>query len=255
VGDLIEFDILISPPREFLLRAKKWVIRDHSTNSMKIRKASYPSSVPCRMYIKVPDTVLFGDDLRIAVWSEELKDWTEDGITDYSYNENNRMIQFLIATVGTLALIRKRNIHLPMKQWSIYPVLSKPINSLVDSLNNPAAGGTFTSPLIKLPTNNNKDADSFLPPTYEKHCRLVIEYLKEEIHIDVIQNNCYLIKPDSPVYQDLIGKPLSAGILLRKLQTKGINLLALPFDFYEVTNSYSHPKVSNLHHLTLANPS
>jgi hypothetical protein len=244
VGDIIEFDILISPPREFLLRARKWVFRDHGSNSLKIRKSNYPSAVACRMYIKVPDNILFGDDLRVCVWNEEAKDWTEDGIADYSYNESNRMIQFLITTTGTLALIRKRNIHLPLKQWSIYPVLVKPINAM---MNYEGANGMTGSPLITTPppvNQNSSSNNSAVPSTYEKHCRLVLEYLKEEIMIDIIQTNCYLIKPDSLVYRDLLGKPMSPGVLLKKLQAKGINFMSLPYDFMgEATNAYSHPKV------------
>eukprot|EP01040_Poterioochromonas_malhamensis_P005737 gene5737-6170_t len=241
VGDLIEFDILISPPREYQLRAKKWVLRDYSEISKNLRKSSYPSSVACRMFIKVPDNILFGDDLRIAVWNEEASDWTEDGITDYQYNENNRMIQFYITTVGTLALIRKRNIHIPIKQWSLYPILVKPINTLMNYHQN---NGMMGSSLVESANKASSSSFASVPSYYEKHCRLLFEYLKEEIKIDIIHTQCYLIQPETLLYQDILGKSISPGLLMLKLLKKGINLMSLPFDFIQCDsiNTLSQPK-------------
>lgn len=138
VGDLIYFDILHAPPVPFNLRAKKWIIRDNSVHSTSIRKSNYPSSVACRMYIKVPDHVSLTDDLRVAIWNEEQRDWVEDGITDYQYSEATRIVQFYITTVGVLALVKRRTSDLPLKKWSLYPVLDKPINRFMNYRHNDA---------------------------------------------------------------------------------------------------------------------
>ena len=131
VGDLVSFDILYSAPAPYQIRSRRWTIRDHSEAAAKIRKAAYPSSVACRMFLKVPADVVMSDDMRVAVWDEEARDWTEDGITDFKYSEETRTVQFYVTTVGTLALVKSRVADMPFKHWQLQPVLDKDVNALL----------------------------------------------------------------------------------------------------------------------------
>lgn len=131
VGDLFLFDILYAPAPAFHLRARKWTMRNKAASATKLRKSAYPSSVPSRVQLKVPEDVLMTDDMRVAVWNEEQKEWVEDSISDYQYNETTRTVQFYITTVGILALVKKRVEDLPYRKWTLAPVLAKPINAMI----------------------------------------------------------------------------------------------------------------------------
>ncbi len=320
VGDLVYFDILYAPAQPFNLRAKKWLIRDNSSNSTAIRKASYPSSVACRMFIKVPDHISLSDDLRIAVWNEDHQDWVEDGITDYQYSEATRIVQFYVTTTGIFALVKRRLIDMPLKKWSLYPVLDKPVNRFMHyryndamhggnmiqnlpaiadanigdsseeqkkdgdtraALGEAADGNTTTTvptegavtadggtpqlasdeqkdKLIELSASNraaetgnsivntaalmnalnlanNKTlslstTQSSSVTHFEQHARLSLQTNQYEVIIDIIGSDCYLVRPDSPFCRDILNRPLSPGVLLMKLQKKGIHLVPTDYD-------------------------
>ena len=259
VGDLMMFEVLYAPQPAFQLRVRKWTMRNKSASATKLRKASYPSSVPSRVQMKVPQDVLMTDDMRVAVWNEELKDWTEDGISDYQYSEATRTVHFYITTVGVLALVKKRVQDLPFKKWTLAPVLSKPINALIAAklnVSDPSALLDAGSSVVeaKAPTPTEELADhsiaddkshtgsdtarsvaSVIPavesivtvPTesYEQYARLTIATQAHEIVIDIVGSLCKLMKPVSPVFADMLNVPMNPGTLLRMLQRKGINLL------------------------------
>ena len=132
VGDLFIFELLNTMESPFYLRARKWTMRDNSSTSTKLRKvASYPSSVPCRVQMKVPDNLVMSEDTRIAVWDDVAKDWTEDGVSEFTYTESNRQAQFYITTIGILALVKPRTSSFPYSSWSMAPVLTKSVNTLL----------------------------------------------------------------------------------------------------------------------------
>jgi hypothetical protein len=132
VGDLFIFELLNTMESPFYLRARKWTMRDNSSSSTKLRKvASYPSSVPCRVQMKVPDNLVMSEDTRIAVWDDVAKDWTEDGVSEFTYTESNRQAQFYITTIGILALVKPRTSCFPYSSWSLAPVLTKSVNTLL----------------------------------------------------------------------------------------------------------------------------
>jgi len=213
VGDVITFDILLSAPAAFYLRAKQWTIRDRSASSVTLRRSHYPSSVACRMLLKVPDNIVMTEDIRAAVWNEDLKDWTEDGISDFQYNEANRTAQFYITTVGTLALVKSRTADLPYKSWLLAPVHGDLKNKDV-----------FES----LSFEHSKS--SIYPPMYEKHARFTIQTQKHELVIDIMGSKCMLVQPDTKNFSDIIGKIMSPGAILSNLQRKGINLMPTPLE-------------------------
>eukprot|EP00981_Chlorochromonas_danica_P008991 scaffold2392_cov166-Ochromonas_danica.AAC.7 len=240
VGDLIYFDILLAPPSPFFIRAKKWTLRDHSSHSMTIRKSEYPSSAQCRMYVKVPDGVVLSEDLRVAVWDELEQDWVEDGISDFQCNESTRTVQFYITTVGLLALVKKRTVDIPLKKWTIYPVLSKKINTFMQYSSDAAIGYLSEKQLEEnfrgltivksTPSQYHGGMEAILPLSYERHARLVVQSQQFEVTIDIIGSQCCLIKPDSNQFSDLLYKALSPGCLLKRLQRKGVSLLPAHID-------------------------
>jgi len=203
LGPMFYIDILIPPPQAFQLRAKKWLIRDKSSASQSAKRSAYPSSVPCRLYIEVPTNVIMSDDVRFALWNPETKDWTDEGITDYQYSDSNRIVQFLFANVGILALVKDRRIEFPYKRWSLVPTRSV----------TAAAGGGAGAKNV-----------------YEQQARFTIATQRHEVVIDIKGCMCSLARAFSRAVADLVGVEMTPGSLLNKLQRRGVNLLPSELD-------------------------
>lgn len=131
IGDLIHFEILVAPPTPFQLRVKRWTMRDAGRNATSIRKSGYPTSSYCKLWLRIPNTVVMSDDLRLCVWDAERDDWVEDGIAEFQYNETLRMIQCNLTTVGVFALVKNRTVDLPLKQFKLFPVVSRHIHQML----------------------------------------------------------------------------------------------------------------------------
>jgi hypothetical protein len=227
-------------------------MRNKSASATKLRKAVYPSSVPSRVQLKIPEDVIMTDDMRVAVWNEEQKEWVEDAISDYQYNETTRTVQFYITTVGILALVKKRVVDLPYKKWSLTPVLSKPINALIAAKLRVSDPSELNAAKLELPSPTSTEASeegksgdtastsgdaavvalpsvSNVPSTsttfFEQYARLTIHTQKLEIVIDIAGSSCKLVKPVTPVFADLLNVNMNPGTLLRRLQRKGVNIL------------------------------
>lgn len=199
VGDLLIMDILRPPPTSFTLRAKKWTIRDRSAQSLTLQRSPYPSSVACKCQFKIPQSLFMTDDTTVALWDENEKQWTEDGVTDFHFSENSRHVQFSTTAVGVFALVKYRTSGLPYKSWSL-----QPIRSVSD-----AVGTSVTS----------KNG-----PYYEQHARFTIQTQHERVIIDIVGTKSRLIEPNVSQTADMIGVDWSTGALLRQLQRRGINL-------------------------------
>lgn len=135
VGDIMQIDLLRPSPAPFTLRAKKWVIRDNSSQfATPEKEKSYPSTAAaCQCFLKVPDEVIMSDDIRICVWNSDAKDWVEDGLTDYQYSDSTRLVQFYYSKVGIFALVKNRVVDFPYRRWSLGPI--PPPDSLSDRWN------------------------------------------------------------------------------------------------------------------------
>lgn len=215
MGDIIKIDILLPPTQAFLMRAKRWTIRDKSAAAFNVICSAYPSSVACRCYFKVPNEVIMSDDVRVALWDEETKIWTEEGLSDYQYAESTRMAQFYMAAVGTVALVRERKGEMPYKGWSL-----KALRSVKDEIDiSPSSSPSNT--------NSSHDYKGNIEggKLFERQARLTLTTANHELVIDIIGTSCKLMSPERTEFMDLIGIEMSPGTLLTKLQRRGINLL------------------------------
>jgi hypothetical protein len=101
------------------------------------------------------------DDVRIALWDEENQIWTEEGLSDYQYAASTRMVQFYMAAVGTVALVRERVGEMPYKSWSLKALRN--VNEEIDMVST---------------TGNNEDL-------FEKQARFTLVTTNHEIIIDI----------------------------------------------------------------------
>jgi len=122
---------------------------------------------------------------------------------------------------------------MPLKSWSLFPVLTKPIHEYMQF----TAMNTQGSPSIEMKVLEQQgllrpcDVVNNTPSSFEKHARLIVQTQTQEITIDIIDSKCYFIQPNNTIFMDLLGKPFSPGGLLQRLQRKGINLLPVLLDF------------------------
>jgi hypothetical protein len=205
LGDLFQVDILVPPPQAFEIRAKRWIIRDKSARATALRRIPYPSNVGMRCFIKVPENVIMGADVRVMIWKADTLEWTEDGIQDYQYSETGRLCQFMMTTVGTFALVKDRTVDFPYKKWTLCPQ--------------------------RTVVSGDKSA--------EQETRLTLHSARFEIVIEVKGSQCYLAKAFDPAVSDLVGQALSPGSLLAKLQKRGVNLLPHASDVPRVEHNGS----------------
>lgn len=199
IGDLINIEIIRPPPPAYNLRAKKWILRDKSAIHLNLQKSHYPSSVSCKVLLKVPDEVIMTDDITLMWYDPESCTWKSDGISDFQYTESNKTAQFYITTVGTFALVKDRTNDFPYRRWSLTPIRS-------------LSSSTINSPV-----------------EYENITRFtILTKINQEIVIDIIGTKVKLIRPMNKQLSDLVNVELSMGVLLRSLAKRGVNLLPIP---------------------------
>lgn len=227
LGDIIQIDILIPPTLAFTMRAKKWTIRDNSAAACNVIKSPYPSSVFTRFIFKVPEEVVMSDDVRVAIWDEENKLWTEEGLTDYQYAESTRMAQVQVTVVGTIALVRDRVSEMPYKSWSL-----RVMRNAIDEINGDISqnDGVFPS-----------DREGGI--LFERQTRFTLVTTNHVVIIDIIGTFCKLISPDIAEFADLLLVQMSPGALLAKLQKRGLNIMPTRNDLTAVPNLI--PKVND----------
>lgn len=211
VGDLYVMEILFPQKESHTIVSRKWVMKDNSAASFAIQRSQYPSSVACRCFLKVPDTVVMSNDVRIAVWNEEGREWVEDGIAEYQYSESTRTVQFHLTCVGTFALVKNRTVDLPYKRWAITPHRD---------LSQSGGGSSLSGKLA----------------------RLSVTVGAVDLTIGVSNSKCHLAKTNSKALLDLMNVHMTPGVLLTLLQNRGVNLLPCALDATRTPglSSYKH---------------
>lgn len=197
IGDLITLDILRPPPPAYNLRAKRWILRDKSPIHLNLQKSHYPSSVSCKVLLKVPDEIMMTDDITLMWYDPDSCSWKPDGISDFQYTESNKTAQFYVTTVGTFALVKDRSHDFPYRRWSTTPI---------------------RPPLSSSEREGGENLMRFS----------VMTQGSQEIVIDIIGTKVKLIRPMNKQLSDLINVEQPMGILLRALAKRGLNLLPLP---------------------------
>lgn len=193
VGDLHVVELLYPPPKFSTIRAKKWIIRDRSAVSMSVRRSAYPSTATTKCTMRVSDDIIMSEDIRVAFWNLESRDWTESGVADYQWNETERKVDFYLTALGTLGLVRDRAADMPYRSWSLKAIHDVPCEENIDS--------------------------------YEQHARLSLHTKTRLVVIDIIGSQCRLIAPNDASTADIVGKEMSPGALCALIQRKGINIM------------------------------
>jgi hypothetical protein len=208
IGDIITLDILRPPPPAYNLRAKRWILRDKSAIHLNLQKSHYPSSVSCKVLLRVPDEVMMTDDISLMWYDPDSCSWKPDGISDFQYTESNKTAQFYVTTVGTFALVKDRTHDFPYRRWSCTP-LRPPLFSSASTLSSSVS------------SDRAEGGENLMRFT-------IMTQGSQEVVIDLIGTKVKLIRPMNRQLSDLVNVELPMGILLRALAKRGLNLLPLP---------------------------
>lgn len=220
IGDVHIVELLIPPPMSSRIRAKKWVIRDRSAASLKLRKSAYPSTATMKCTIRVPDSLVIGGDVRAMMWSPETSDWTEAGVSEFLWTAAERKVEFYLTALGTVALVRDRVSELPYKHWSL--------RSLRSAASSQDAHSSPNAPISDV---------------YEQSARLSLWTERMLIVIDIVGDVCRLVQPDDRSTADVVGRDMTPGALCGLLLRRGVNIMPSQHDFARALGSEALVKV------------
>lgn len=130
VGGMIRVDLLSIPP--FSKRVKGWTIRQIPPPGQELTRLPYPNTEhttataiavqPCKIEYKVPSHVLLrSKSPSVAWWDETVEKWSQEGITEISWDPEGRKISFFSARLAAFSITQDRHLDLPYQHWSLRP--------------------------------------------------------------------------------------------------------------------------------------
>ena len=206
LADLYYIDIIVPPAQAYEIRAKRWIIRDKSDKATNLHKIpNYPSTIGTRCFIKVPDHVIVSDDLRVNIWNEEKGEWCEDHISDYQYSESSRLCQFMMTTVGIIALVKNRLSAFPFKKWYLKPVRR-------------IEGGARSA------ASESKSADGKASEALERRAQLTITTQSHNVVINIDGNVVSLATAEGvdAAVEEIVGEEMNLGRFLRDYRAMAV---------------------------------
>ncbi|XP_045410151.1 dynein axonemal intermediate chain 7 isoform X6 [Lemur catta] len=129
LGGVYHLDILELPPQ--CKPVKGWMIVEILKEGL--QKYKYPPETaeeydpenvfpPIEVMLKVHENVIFFEDPMVVRWDAEGKHWRTDGISNVSYNQEERLIKFCLETFGPVTLIQDTHINMPYQSWELKPL-------------------------------------------------------------------------------------------------------------------------------------
>nr|XP_045366259.1 dynein axonemal intermediate chain 7 isoform X4 [Camelus bactrianus] len=129
LGGVYHLDILELPPQckpvkgwmivEILKEGlQKYVYPPETTEDFEMENA-FP---PIEVMLKVHENVIFFEDPMVARWDAEGKHWKTDGISNVSYQPEDRLITFSLETFGPVTLIQDAHVNMPYQSWELRPL-------------------------------------------------------------------------------------------------------------------------------------
>nr|XP_045366261.1 dynein axonemal intermediate chain 7 isoform X6 [Camelus bactrianus] len=97
---------------------QKYVYPPETTEDFEMENA-FP---PIEVMLKVHENVIFFEDPMVARWDAEGKHWKTDGISNVSYQPEDRLITFSLETFGPVTLIQDAHVNMPYQSWELRPL-------------------------------------------------------------------------------------------------------------------------------------
>nr|XP_031526468.1 protein CASC1 isoform X6 [Vicugna pacos] len=97
---------------------QKYVYPPETTEDFEMENA-FP---PIEVMLKVHENVIFFEAPMVARWDAEGKHWKTDGISNVSYQPEDRLITFSLETFGPVTLIQDAHVNMPYQSWELRPL-------------------------------------------------------------------------------------------------------------------------------------
>eukprot|EP00405_Crypthecodinium_cohnii_P012981 CAMPEP_0206426960 /NCGR_PEP_ID=MMETSP0324_2-20121206/4731_1 /ASSEMBLY_ACC=CAM_ASM_000836 /TAXON_ID=2866 /ORGANISM="Crypthecodinium cohnii, Strain Seligo" /LENGTH=650 /DNA_ID=CAMNT_0053892099 /DNA_START=12 /DNA_END=1964 /DNA_ORIENTATION=+ len=130
IGGMIRVDLLSIPP--FSKKVKGWTIRQVPPPGEELVRLPYPNHEhattaaitvqPCKIEYKVSSRVLVGKAPTISWWDPQEERWSQEGITEISWETETRKVSFWSARLAAFSITQRRYLDLPYKHWSMRPL-------------------------------------------------------------------------------------------------------------------------------------
>lgn len=129
LGGVYHLDIFQLPPQ--CKPMKGWIIVEILKEGL--HKYIYPPEAaedpdvenvfpPIEVTLQVHKNVLFFEDPMVARWDAEGKHWRTDGISNVTYNSEDRLLTLSLDTFGPLTLIQDNHVNMPYQSWELTPL-------------------------------------------------------------------------------------------------------------------------------------
>eukprot|EP00455_Lapot_gusevi_P048414 TRINITY_DN6689_c0_g1_i1.p1 TRINITY_DN6689_c0_g1~~TRINITY_DN6689_c0_g1_i1.p1 ORF type:complete len:727 (-),score=152.41 TRINITY_DN6689_c0_g1_i1:16-2196(-) len=193
LGGVFNLQLLEVPPPPSQI--KDWSLRELTEASDMAVIRPYISASDqaqgVRLSYQLPRSVLLtSDSLQVAYFDEHEKCWKQDGILDVGkFNAMERIVPFQANRLMPFALVQPKAVDFPYTHWSI-------------KASGPVGVANAKPRAI-----------------------LSLEGLRFTVQLEVVDDEVQFIAPISPALSELQYRPMSPGLLLRKLAACGINLL------------------------------
>ncbi|XP_064316260.1 dynein axonemal intermediate chain 7 isoform X2 [Phalacrocorax carbo] len=124
VGGVYHIDVLQLPPQ--VKQIKDWSmveVRDVGLEAYPYppEEAEDATHPPVQMTLRLSDDVMYFEDPVIARWDPAGQQWRTDGISNITYEAQEKLITFEMGTFYTIALLQDAHLNMPYQAWELQP--------------------------------------------------------------------------------------------------------------------------------------
>ncbi|XP_054608889.1 dynein axonemal intermediate chain 7 isoform X2 [Dunckerocampus dactyliophorus] len=130
LGGVFYYELFQLPPQAVLV--KGWEIQMHSDTGLQVFEYTIEKSSPTEeddasstlvgLSVTLPDTVVFLEAPQVARWAAAEKHWRTDGISEFSYNEEEAKISFKMESFYPFVLMQQTYANFPFQSWELRPL-------------------------------------------------------------------------------------------------------------------------------------
>ncbi|XP_059672270.1 dynein axonemal intermediate chain 7 isoform X1 [Gavia stellata] len=124
VGGVYHIDVLQLPPQ--VKQIKDWSmveLRDVGLEAFPYppEEAEDAAHPPIRITLRLSDTVMYFEHPVIARWDPAGQQWRTDGISNITYETQEKSITFEMGAFYTIALLQDAHLNMPYQAWELRP--------------------------------------------------------------------------------------------------------------------------------------
>ncbi|NXW40734.1 CASC1 protein, partial [Nyctiprogne leucopyga] len=124
VGGVYHIDALQLPPQAKQIQDWSMVeVRDAGLEAFPYppEEAEDATLAPIRVTLRLPDSVIYFQDPVVARWDPTGQQWRTGGISNITYETQDRSITFEMGAFHTIALLQDAHLNMPYQAWELRP--------------------------------------------------------------------------------------------------------------------------------------